>query len=90
MLKLTLNINETNFYEKVGRRYQPVAEYDNTFLDSFEKGNHLVMCYPGGTSRRFHIDPAYAAMITAGRVAEDAVCRAYDHFMMVCVYLSSK
>lgn len=64
------------FYEKVGRRYQPVAEYDNTFLDSFEKGNHLVMCYPGGTSRRFHIDPAYAPMIAAGRVAEDAVCRA--------------
>jgi hypothetical protein len=31
------------------------------------------MCYPGGTSRRFNIDPAYAAMIAAGRVAEDAI-----------------
>jgi hypothetical protein len=64
------------YYEKVGRRYVPVAEYDNDFLDSFTKGNHLVMCYPGGTSRRFNIEPALAPMIAAGRVAEDAVCRA--------------
>ena len=61
------------YYEKVGRRYVPVAEYDNNFMDSFTKGNHLVMCYPGGTSRRFNIDPAYAPMIAAGRVAEDAI-----------------
>jgi hypothetical protein len=61
------------YYEKRGRRYVPVAEYDNDLLDSFPKGNHLVMSYPGGTSRRFNIDPAYAAMIAAGRVAEDAI-----------------
>jgi hypothetical protein len=64
------------YYEKVGRRYVPVAEYDNDFMDSYTKGNHLVMCYPGGTSRRFNIDPNYAAMIAAGRVAEDAVSSA--------------
>jgi hypothetical protein len=64
------------YYEKVGRRYVPVAEYDNELMDSFTKGNHLVMSYPGGTSRRFNIDPNYAAMIAAGRVAEDAICRA--------------
>lgn len=64
------------FYEKRGRRYYPVAEYDQDYLDSFPKGNHLVMCYPGGQSRRYHIDPNYAAMIAAGRVAEDAVCAA--------------
>ena len=64
------------YYEKVGRRYVPVAEYDNDFMDSFPKGSHLVMCYPGGSSRRFNIDPNYAAMIAAGRVAEDAICRA--------------
>ena len=62
------------YYEKVGRKYVPVAEYDNDFLDSFPKGNHLVMSYPGGTSRRFNIDPNYASMIAAGRVAEDAIC----------------
>jgi hypothetical protein len=66
------------FYEKVGRRYVPIAEYDNEYLDSFPKGNHLVMCYPGGQSRRFRIDPAYAPMIAAGRVAEDAICKAIN------------
>lgn len=64
------------YYEKVGRKYVPVAEYDGDFMDSFTKGTHLVMSYPGGTSRRYNIDPAYAAMIAAGRVAEDAICRA--------------
>jgi hypothetical protein len=64
------------YYEKQGRKYVPVAEYDNNFLDSFTKGTHLVMSYPGGTSRRYNIDPAYAAMIAAGRVAEDAICKA--------------
>jgi hypothetical protein len=64
------------YYEKVGRKYVPVAEYDSTYLDSFPKGNHLVMCYPGGSSRRFNIDPNYAAMIAAGRVAEDAISSA--------------
>jgi hypothetical protein len=64
------------YYEKVGRKYVPVAEYDNELMDSFTKGTHLVMSYPGGTSRRFNIDPDYAAMIAAGRVAEDAICKA--------------
>lgn len=64
------------FYEKVGRRYKPVYEYDQTMMDAFPKGNHIVMCYPGGQSRRYNIDANYAAMIAAGRVAEDAVCLA--------------
>jgi hypothetical protein len=64
------------YYEKKGRRYVPVSEYDNDFLDSFTKGTHLVMSYPGGKSTRYNIDPNYAAMIAAGRVAEDAICKA--------------
>jgi hypothetical protein len=64
------------YYVKEGRRYKPVAEYDNELMDSFHKGNHLVMVYPGGTSRRFNIEPALAPMIAAGRYAEDAICRA--------------
>ena len=62
------------YYEKRGRRYHPVSEYDNDLLDSFPKGAHLVLCYPGGQSRRYNIDPNYAALIAAGRVAEDAIC----------------
>jgi hypothetical protein len=64
------------YYVKEGRRYKPVAEYDSDLVDSFHKGTHLVMVYPGGSSRCYNIDPNYAAMIAAGRVAEDAVCRA--------------
>lgn len=64
------------YYEKVGSKYIPTSEYDSDFLDSFTKGTHLVMSYPGGSSRRYNIDPAYAPMIAAGRVAEDAICRA--------------
>ena len=66
----------STLYKKVGRRYEPVAEYGNEVVDSFPKGTHLVMCYPGGQSRRYNIDPAYAPMIAAGRVAEDAICEA--------------
>ena len=65
--------NKTIFYKKEGRRYVPVYEYDQTLMDSFPKGSHLVISYPGGQSRRFQIDPAYAPMIAAGRVAEDAI-----------------
>jgi hypothetical protein len=64
------------FYEKVGRRYRPVYEYDQELMTAFPKGSHLVICYPGGQSTRYNIDPNYAAMIAAGRVAEDAVCEA--------------
>ena len=64
------------YYEKIGRRYMPVSEYDSNLLDGFPKGNHLVMCYPGGQSRRFNIDPALAPMIAAGRFAEDAMSAA--------------
>ena len=64
------------YYEKIGRRYRPVAEYDSDLLDSFHRGSHLVCVYPGGQSRRFNVEPNHAAMIAAGRVAEDAICTA--------------
>jgi hypothetical protein len=68
--------NETIFYIKKGRRYIPHSTYSTEFCDSFPKGTHLVQVYPGGSSRRFNIDPAYAPMIAAGRVAEDAISKA--------------
>jgi hypothetical protein len=63
------------YYEKKGRKYVPVSEYDSDFIDGFSKGTHIVMSYPGGQSRRYNIDPAYAPMIAAGRVAEDAISK---------------
>jgi hypothetical protein len=71
-----MNKEETIFYVKKGRRYVPHSTYSSEFCDSFPKGTHLVQSYPGGSSRRFNIDPAYAPMIAAGRVAEDAMCKA--------------
>lgn len=68
--------NKTIFYKKEGRKYVPVYEYDQTLLDAFPKGTHLVDVYPGGSSRRFNINPAYAPMIAAGRIAEDTISRA--------------
>jgi hypothetical protein len=68
-------MTKTVFYKKVGRRYQPVAEYDNAMMDALPRGNHLLSVHPGGASRRYNVDPAYAPMIAAGRVAEDTICR---------------
>jgi len=64
---------EIIFYVKQGRRYVPHSTYSSEFCDSFPKGTHLVQSYPGGSMRRFNVDPAYAPMIAAGRVAEDAI-----------------
>lgn len=63
------------FYVKKGRRYVPHSTYSSEFCDSFPKGTHLVQSYPGGSSRRFNIEPAYAPMIAAGRVAEDVISK---------------
>jgi hypothetical protein len=63
------------FYEKVGRRYRPVAEYDSDLMDAFTMGDHLVSRRKGITSRR-PVTPAFAPMIAAGLYAHDAMVRA--------------
>jgi hypothetical protein len=69
-------MKKTTFYKKVGRKYEPVYEYDNELMDSYPKGTHVVVCYPGGISRRYNINPNHAAMIAAGQTAEDAIAKA--------------
>ena len=64
------------YYIKEGRKYRPVSYYDSKIMDGFPVGTHIVMVYPGGSSRRYNIDANYAAMIAAGRVAEDAISKA--------------
>ncbi|NBR24018.1 MAG: hypothetical protein EBU08_09660 [Micrococcales bacterium] len=64
------------FYEKRGRRYYPVSEYDSNLIDGLPKGTHLVDVYPGGKSTRYNVDPNHAALIAAGRIAEEAMCQA--------------
>ena len=67
---------KTVFYKKVGRRYEPVSEYDSELCGSLPHGAHLILSYPGGSSTRYKIDPAYAPLIAAGRVAEDKISEA--------------
>lgn len=66
---------EIIFYIKQGRKYVPHSTYSSEFCDSFPKGTHLVQSYPGGSLRRYNIDPDYAPMIAAGRVAEEAISK---------------
>lgn len=51
----------------------PIAEYDSGWLDSFPEGDHLIMCRPGRTSRRYRVVPALAPLIAAGEHALDTV-----------------
>ena len=64
------------YYEKIGRKYVPVSEYDSEFNEGFHRGDHLVSVYPGGASYRYNIEPAFAPLIAAGRYAEDAISKA--------------
>jgi hypothetical protein len=64
------------YYEKRGRKYVPVMEYDEDLMDGLPYGNHMIMVYPGGQSTRYNINPALAPMIAAGRVAEDNMSEA--------------
>lgn len=64
------------FYEKVGRSYVPVKEYDPDLMDAFYKGVTLVICKPGSTSYSYDIDPAFAPMIAAGKYAQDEISAA--------------
>jgi len=68
-------MNKTIFYKKVGRRYEPVYEYDQTLMDALPKGDHLISVYPGGRSTRYNVNPNYVALIAAGRVAGDAISK---------------
>ena len=68
-------MSETIFYIKQGRKYIPHSTYSSDFCDGFPNGSHLVTVKVGGTSRRYKIDPAYAPLIAAGMVAEDAIAK---------------
>lgn len=63
------------FYEKVGRKYVPVLEYDEYVMDGLPYGDHLISVYPGGQSTRYRVDANHVALIAASRVAEDAMAK---------------
>ena len=63
------------FYEKVGRKYVPVLEYDEYVMDGLPYGDHLISVYPGGKFTRYRVDANHVALIAASRVAEDAMAK---------------
>jgi hypothetical protein len=63
------------FYRKIGRKYVLASFYDQNVHDAFPIGNHLVMVYKDGSTRRFNITPALAPMIAAGRYCEDVISK---------------
>lgn len=65
---------KTVFYKKEGRKYIPVSEYDDEVLDSLPYGDHLISVYPSGMSRK-RVEPNFAAMVAAGRYAEDSIAK---------------
>lgn len=71
------------FYEKVGKRYKPVKEYDSELMDAFHKGTTLVVCRPGTISYMHDINPMFAPMLAAGKYAEDKMSQAIVEGLMV-------
>jgi hypothetical protein len=61
------------FYEKKGRRYVPVYEYDSELLDSYQSGAHLVIVKAGHTMKRYNIKPELAPMIAAAQIAREKI-----------------
>jgi hypothetical protein len=66
----------TTFYRKVGRRYEPVSQYDSELHHAMPEGAHLVVVKPGSKFTKYNIDPNYAAMIAALMYAKDEFCQA--------------
>jgi hypothetical protein len=61
------------FYEKVGKRYVPVSEYNDELLDSRKYGDYLISVRPGCTSTIKVVDPAFAPMVAAGLYARQSI-----------------
>ena len=63
------------FYEKRGRRYYPVAEYDSDVLSALPEGTHLITVEPGRQSCRYHINPAHAPLLAALEQHRDSLVK---------------
>lgn len=64
---------EETYYRKVGRRYIPVHQTLDTY--GWPEGCYVVWVTPGSTSIRTTAEPAYAELLAASKVAEDAMLK---------------
>lgn len=69
-------MNNYTLYEKRGRRYIPVQQYDSKIMDSFTKGFTMVHVEPGVSSYRYNIDPAIPEVLAAVKLLQDAMAKA--------------
>lgn len=69
-------MSQETYYIKKGRRYVPVSYYDSDVMNGYPVGTHLITVIPGGQSRKYNIDPAFAPMIAAAEFARNKMCDA--------------
>lgn len=63
----------TTYYVKEGRKYKPVAEYDEQLMASVPYGNTLIISQPNRRMRRFNIDPDHAPLLAALETSTDEI-----------------
>ena len=63
------------YYEKRGRRYVAVAEYDGDMMSALPQGSHLVTVTPGCRSTVMHVDPANVAVLSVIERNRRELCR---------------
>lgn len=68
--------NKYTLYEKRGRRYYPISEYDPKVTDAFPDGFTMVHVKPGSASYRYGVSPAVPEVLAAARLLEDAMLEA--------------
>lgn len=64
------------FYEKRGRRYFPVREYDDALMNSMPTGSHLLVIQPGMQSVLYNVCPDHVRVLAALKKHEQAMCAA--------------
>lgn len=63
-------------YEKHGKRYKPVSEYDPIVFDAMEMGAHLVIVKPGIKSTRYHVEPENVRVLATIELHREAIMQA--------------
>lgn len=64
----------TVFYRKEGRRYKPVAEYDDQLMSSFGEGTYITVIKPGSKSYSYVAKPADADLLALVRKHHNELC----------------
>jgi hypothetical protein len=63
------------YYEKQGRRYVEVGEYDGEFLDRVPNGATLIIKRENSTMRRYKVDPDFISLLAAATMLEDQLSK---------------